>query len=206
MKKITLLIAGFSLALGSYAQTSINCNGCEVVPNASFNNPLNQDKALWDIQLDTDPTATGPALAGVAWTGTEFWVAEWNSNTLYTLSAAGASTGSFTITGVTGTRSITTDGTSMYIGTAGTSIYQINIASKTLTSTISTSVPSCRYLTYDPALNGGSGGFWTGVYGSDMVAVSMTGTTLSTITSGTHGLAGVYGLAHDNYSIGGPFL
>ncbi|PCI99881.1 MAG: hypothetical protein COB15_03590 [Flavobacteriales bacterium] len=206
MKKITLLIAGFSLALGSYAQTSINCNGCEVVPNASFNNPLNQDKALWDIQLDTDPTATGPALAGVAWTGTEFWVAEWNSNTLYTLSAAGASTGSFTITGVTGTRSITTDGTSMYIGTAGTSIYQINIASKTLTSTISTSVPSCRYLTYDPALNGGSGGFWTGAYGSDMVAVSMTGTTLSTITSGTHGLAGVYGLAHDNYSIGGPFL
>jgi hypothetical protein len=206
MKKITLIIAGFSLALASYAQTSSNCNGCEVAPNASFNTPSNQTKALWDIQLDVDPTAIGTALAGVIWTGTEFWVAEWNSGTLYTANAAGASTGTFTIAGVTGTRSITTDGTDIYIGTAGTSIYQINIASKTLTSTITTSVPSCRYLTYDPNLNSSAGGFWTGAYGSDMVAVSMTGATLSTITSATHGLTGVYGLAHDTYSTGGPFL
>ncbi len=206
MKKITLLVAGFAIAISSYAQTNTNCNGCEKAPNLIKSNSSTNQKALWGIQLDVDPTAIGTALAGAAWTGTEFWVAEWNSSTLYTANAAGASTGTFTIAGVSGTRSITTDGTDMYIGTAGTSIYKVNPTTKTLTGTITTSVASCRYVTFDPTLDGGNGGFWCGAYGSDIVAVSMTGTTLSTITSATHGLTGIYGMAHDTYSAGGPFL
>jgi len=169
---------------------------------------LQTQAQLWSVQLDEDPTALGSALAGVAWTGTEFWCAEWNTANIYVADANGnASTpASFTISGVTGTRSITTDGTHMYIGANTSSIYQIDIVTKTLVSTINTSVANCRYLTYDPTLDAGNGGFWTGAYGSDIVSVSMTGTTLSTITSATHGLTGIYGLAFDNYSMGGPFL
>jgi hypothetical protein len=34
----------------------------------------------------------------------------------------------------------------------------------------------------------------------------MSGATLSTISSATHGLTGIYGMAYDNFSTGGPFL
>ncbi len=169
---------------------------------------LQTQAQLWSVQLDSDPTALGAGLAGVAWTGTEFWCAAWNSNTIYTADALGnaGSPASFTIAGVTGTRSITTDGTYMYIGANTSSIYQIDPVTKTLVSTITTTVANCRYLTYDPTLDGGNGGFWAGAYGSDITSVDMNGTTLSTISSATHGLTGIYGMAFDNFSTGGPYL
>lgn len=169
---------------------------------------LQTQAQLWNIQLDTDPTALGSGLAGVAWTGTEFWCAAWNSADIYVADANGnASTpASFTINGVTGTRCITTDGTYMYIGTNTSSIYQVDPITKTLVSTINTSVTNCRYLTFDPTLDSGNGGFWTGAYGSDITAVNMNGITLSTISSGTHGLTGIYGMAYDGFSLGGPYL
>lgn len=163
---------------------------------------------LWNVQLDEDPTALGAGLAGVAWTGTEFWCAAWSSADIYVADVNGnASTpASFTISGVTGTRSITTDGIYMYIGTNTSSIYQVDPITRTLVSTINTSVTNCRYLTYDPTLDAGNGGFWTGAYGSDITSVNMSGTTLSTIISATHGLGGIYGMAFDNFSAGGPYL
>ena len=170
---------------------------------------LQSQAQMWNVQLDVDPTAVfNPAvgLAGAIWTGTEFWCAKWNGADIYTANASGVSTGSFTISGISGTRSFTTDGTYIYIGTAGTSIYKVDPNSKTLLSTISTSVTSCRYVTYDPTLNNGAGGFWTGAYGSEITAVSLTGTTLSTIAAATHGLTGIYGMAYDSYSSGGPYL
>lgn len=169
---------------------------------------LQTQAQLWTVQLDSDPTNLGSALAGVAWTGTEFWCAQWNSADIYVADANGnASTpASFTISGVTGTRSITTDGTYMYIGANTSSIYQVDPVTRTLISTITTTVTNCRYLTYDPTLDGGNGGFWTGAYGSNITAVNMSGTTLSTISSSTHGLTGIYGMAYDGFSTGGPYL
>jgi hypothetical protein len=208
MKKITLLIASFALVFGAYAQTNSSCSTCDVAPNLA-KTTSNYDKALWDIQLDVDPVAAfspNTGLAGIAWTGTEFWVTKWANNVIYTANASGVMTGNFTIAGVTGARSITTDGTDMYIGTATNKIYKINKTTKTLTSTITTSVTSCRYVTYVPTLNSNAGGFMVGEYASAITAVSMTGTTLSTIAPGTHTLTGIYGLAYDPYSTGGPFL
>ena len=170
---------------------------------------LQTQAQLWNVQLNVDPTtvfSSATGLAGTIWTGTEFWCAKWNGADIYTADASGTSTGNFTISGISGTRSLTTDGTHIYIGTASTSIYKVDPTSKTLVSTISTSVANCRYLTYDPTLDGGNGGFWTGQYGTDITAISMTGTTLSTITAATHGLTGIYGMAYDSYSSGGPYL
>lgn len=181
MKKILLSIALFLLVFQSNAQ-------------------------LWSVQLNVNPTTLGTQIAGVGWTGTEFWGAQWNSGVIYTADINGNSTGSFTIAGVTGTRSITTDGTYMYIGANTSAIYQVDPNTKQLISTINTSVANCRYLTYDPTLNNNNGGFWTGAYGSDITAVSMSGATLSTISSSTHGLTAIYGMAFDGFSTGGPFL
>jgi len=169
---------------------------------------LQTQAQLWNVQLNEDPTTLGSGLAGVIWTGTEFWCAAWNSADIYVADANGnlSTPASFTIAGVTGTRSLTTDGSFIYIGANTSAIYQVDITTRTLISTINTSVANCRYLTYDPTLDSGNGGFWTGDYGSDITAVSMSGTTLSTISSGTHGLTGVYGMAFDNYTSGGPYL
>ena len=185
--------------------TRINLDS-EYSPVQSSSNLQILNRAIWTIQLDADPTAIGTSLAGVIWTGTEFWCAKWNSADIYTADASGNLTGNFTISGITGARSFTTDSSHIYIGAAGGSIYKVDPATKTLISTISTSVASCRYVTYDPTLNSNAGGFWTGAYGSDITSVSMTGSTLSTISSATHGLTGIYGMAYDNFSTGGPFL
>ena len=178
----------------------------EYAPSANLSESAITTKALWDVQLDADPTAIATSLAGVMWTGTEFWCAKWNSADIFTADSNGNSTGSFSINGITGTRSMTTDGTHTYIGTAGSEIYKVDPATKTLDTIITTNVNSCRYLTYDPTLNGNAGGFWTGAYGSDITAVDMSGNTLSTISSATHGLSGIYGMAYDDFTIGGPFL
>jgi len=169
---------------------------------------LQAQAQLWNVQLDTDPTVLGSGLAGVIWTGTEFWCAAWNSGDIYVADANGnaLSPASFIISGISGTRSMTTDGTHIYIGTAATSIYKVDPITKTLISTINTSIPACRYLTYDPTLDNGNGGFWTGAYASDIVAVSMAGATLLSISAATHGLSGIYGMAFDGYSTGGPYL
>ncbi|MCB0402955.1 MAG: T9SS type A sorting domain-containing protein [Flavobacteriales bacterium] len=169
-------------------------------------NQLHSDKALWTVQLDADPTSIGTGLAAVVWTGTEFWVAEWSSNVMYTANQFGASTGTFTITGLTGTRCFTTDGTNIYAGNNSSTIYVINPSTKAVTSTISTSVTNIRWCAYDPTLNGNNGGFHVGTWGTAITQVSMTGTTLGSISAATHGLTGMYGMAYDPYSTGGPYL
>jgi len=162
---------------------------------------------LWDVQLNANPvTAGGTATAGVYWTGTEFWMAQWNSAVIFTADAAGAPTGQFTIAGITGARSFTTDGTSVFVGAATGQIFEVDPVTKTLTSTINTAVPVVRYVTYDPNLNSGAGGFWAGDFNTDITAVDMTGTTLSTIAAATHGLMGIYGMSWDNSMSTGPHL
>ena len=218
MKKIYVSIFTLSLIIfngigqnnvitsnNSLIKSRTNLNS-EYAPVQSASNLQSTNKAMWTIQLDVDPTTLGVSLAGVMWTGTEFWCAKWNSADIYTADSSGTLTGNFTIPGVSGARSFTTDSTHIYIGAAGGSIYKIDPVTRTLVSTISTSVASCRYVTYDPTLNSNAGGFWTGAYGSDITAVSMTGTTLSTISSATHGLTGIYGMAYDNFSNSGPSL
>ena len=110
MKKILLSITLFLLVFQSNAQ-------------------------LWSVQLNVNPTTLGTQIAGVGWTGTEFWGAQWNSGVIYTADINGNSTGSFTIAGVTGTRSITTDGIYMYIGANTSAIYQVDPNTKQLIST-----------------------------------------------------------------------
>ena len=201
IKNLQIIMSLLVVSTTCFAQQ----NNSEAAPFPSSTTALEQ-RALWTIQLDVDPKPIALGLAGALWTGTEFWLSKWGNDSIFTANAAGSMISSFTIPGITGTRSITTNGTSIYIGANTTSIFQVDPATKTIISTITTAVTNCRYVTYDPTLNAGAGGFWTGSYGSDITAVSMTGATLSTISAATHGLTGIYGMAYDSYSAGGPYL
>ena len=138
---IVLTLLNFVEAQHESNQTSfaIFNPASEYAPSANLSESAITTKALWDIQLDADPTAIATSLAGVMWTGTEFWCAKWNSADIFTADSNGNSTGSFAINGITGTRSMTTDGTHTYIGTAGSEIYKVDPSTKTLDTIISVS-------------------------------------------------------------------
>lgn len=168
--------------------------------------------AQWDQQFNFDiSTELGYfANAGAFWTGTEFWVSKWNSDTIASLDINGNQTSIFTIPGISGVRSITTDGTDLFLGGAADTVYRVNPATKTLISKIPISGAAAnigaRFLTYDPTLDGGNGGFYIGNFTSPIGVISKTGATLNTIATATHGRVGMYGAAYDPISTGGPYL
>ncbi|MFK8036795.1 MAG: T9SS type A sorting domain-containing protein [Crocinitomicaceae bacterium] len=201
-----LFVSAFMACTGvSFAQSA------EMSPDAGTF-VASDDRAQFDVQYQYNIGATGSigqqALAGIALINNEFIVSQWNTDSMWVLNFDGTRKAGFVVQGVTGIRSITYDGTSVYMGGAGTSIYQVDPSDWSLINVINittTSNAESRMCTYDETLDGGNGGFWIGDFGSDIASVSMTGAELSVIPSATHGLA-TYGGAFDNYSPDGPWL
>lgn len=205
IKKLQLL----SMAL-VVSMITANAQIAEVGPTGVTPNPPSE--ALFDLLYTIDIGSTGSigadGQAGVIFFGDQYWVSAWASDLIHVLDNTGAFVETFTIPGVTGTRSFTTDGTNIYIGGGSTQIYVVDPVLRILTNTINISTGSdaeARMCTYDPTLAGGAGGFWIGDFSSDIASVAMNGTELSVIPAATHGTV-IYGGAIDNVSPGGPFL
>lgn len=210
MKKT--IIATFAACLAVFATAQ-----SDIAPQANKNAALTQKtvtvplKAQWDLQTSfnvTDSTAGSVGWAAIAYFNNEIWASKWQSDTLARFNTNGTLIQKFLISGLTGTRSITTDGTYLYIGNNTNTIYRVDPATATLAPPhiTSASVSTSRFLTYDATLNSGAGGFWTGNFNTDIDAISMSGTLLSSIPAATHTLTGMYGAAVDNSSTGGPYL
>jgi hypothetical protein len=170
-------------------------------PNRSLKNPYYNIEAIWDVLLNFDVTALSGAAgnAGAEWDGTYFYSTRWGSNLIHKYNATGTTmVEQFSIPGVTGLRDLAFDGTYMYGGAAGNTIYQMDFVSKTLIGTIPSPV-AVRFIAYDQAADA----FWVGNWTDPATLVSRTGTTLATITTG---LIAQYGAAYDNVSAGGPYL
>jgi hypothetical protein len=205
MKKLQLLFMALILSV-----ISVNAQTEEVGPYSS--QPVSQENALFDLLFTVDIGANIGAAsnAGVIFINNQYWVATWNADTIHVLDVTGAFVETFTVAGLTGTRSMTTDGTSVFMGTAGTDIYRVDPVTRLLQGTIPI-LPggghdaTARMCSYDATLDGGNGGFWVGNFSSDIASVSMFGATLSFIPSATHGTT-MYGGSIDNISPGGPFL
>jgi Secretion system C-terminal sorting domain len=193
-------------------------NLSEFIPNATPDGGISMPPStasLWDIQLIAmlDSNVAGNSgFAAVAWTGTEWWVAKWNKDSLFVLSPNGTLISGFKIPGVgaptSGVRSITTDGTFLYMADNTMIVKKVDPVTKLVVSTINMSAVgfNSRAITYSPLTNGGAGGFWISNFGTPIVEVDLTGTVLNSIPLTTHTLVGVYGIALDTLSYGGPFL
>jgi len=166
-------------------------------------------EALWDIQFNYDANAvTGAAgNAGAIYIESlnEFWTSRWAANNLHRWTSAGTLIEQFTITSVTGVRSLTSDGTLIYAGVNTTTIQVIDPITRTRVGTI-TAPQSVRYLAYDPTADGGNGGLWLGNFTTNLQLVSLTGTVLTTHPYAGLGVTSIYGAAWDGYSAGGPYL
>jgi len=163
----------------------------------------------WSIEFNWDATSAtgGGGNAGVVFIPTldEFWTSRWNSNAIHRWGPDGSLIGSFTVTGVTGVRGMTFDGTNIYASTAGTTIQIINPGTRTKVGTL-TSPVTVRYVAFDPWADAGNGGFWVGDFGTNPTLISRSGNTLRSLSYGSLGSVANYGAAYDNVSSGGPYL
>ena len=208
MKKLQLLL--LALVMGMF---SMNAQTQDVSPVSTQSTATNNsNEALFDLLYILDIGANGSiganGNAGVMYINGQYWVSAWASDLIHILDTSGAFVETISIPGITGTRSMSTDGTNLFIGAAGLQIYVVDPVTRTLTNTINVTTASdasARMVTYDPMLDGGLGGFWIGNFGSDIASVNMIGIELSVIPAAVHNTV-IYGGAIDNISPGGPFL
>lgn len=208
MKKIYFFVLSAFVATCASAQTELQDKAPYVKPD--FYIP---SKASFDVHFSFSPQYPnngGPivGLAGCMYFGGQYWATKWAGDSIIRFDGTGAYVDALVIPGLSATRALTTDGSMLYASTNTSTIYRIDPASNTLnpphiTSSTSFGVRSC---TYSGALDGGNGGFWVSNFGSDVVAISMTGATLSTIPAATHAITGMYGMAVDEVTPGGPYL
>ena len=205
MKKLLLFIMVVSVGL-----FTANAQSPEVGPASDA--PNGQQDALFDVLFIADVGANGEVgangLAGILFLNNEIWISAWATDLIHVLDNAANFVETFTIPGLSGTRSFSTDGTNVYIGTGSVFIFEVDHATRMVTNVIDVTTGSdaeARMVTYDETLDGGSGGFWIGDFGSDIASLDMAGNELSVIPSATHGTV-IYGGAIDNVSPGGPFL
>jgi hypothetical protein len=175
----------------------------------------NTVNALFTIQFDFFPDSIVPTIGcvGVVNTGTQLWISRWSSNTIFSFDYTGTFIDSFAVAGVTGTRSMTFDGTYVYLATNTQTLKKVNPVTRAVVSTINlplltgSTLTNTRWATYDATLNSGAGGFWIGNYSTDILSVSMTGTLLSgSLPAANHLLGAMYGAVVDNVTAGGPYI
>jgi hypothetical protein len=223
LTKVSAMLKGFGLAMalglctttGLYAQ-ELNLGGLAPVTDPSVEaapglvtegNPTPDDiTALWAIQKDINITANASSVgcAGGLYLNHKFWVTKWQSDTVMQFDVNGNLLSKFTIAGLTGIRSLTTDGHYVYAGNNTNTIYRIDSALHVLfpPHITSASANATRHLSYDPTIPG----FWTGNFGTDIDAINMSGAVVNSIPASSHGLTAMYGSAYDGYTTGGPYL
>lgn len=208
MKKPFTLVAA-ALTCVSVAAQSPNIPTAEYAPISQGNNQNPTPQSPWQVLFSYDITSAGLGTgnAGVVPFATNFWVSKWASDTISIVTAAGTLSSQFTVAGVSGIRSMTTDGSFIYAGTNTADIKKIDPVTHTLVTTISVpAVPNVRYCTYDATANSNAGGFWVGSWATDFNLVDMSGNFITSVAASSHALTATYGLAFDNTSPGGPYL
>lgn len=178
---------------GATAQTMLSSTDyCPMTASISGN----PTRSAWDLLSSFNTENAGEQ--GIATDGNYIYTCFWNTAGQFgKYDLDGNFIESFTIAGVGGIRDLTYDGTYFYGGAGSSDLYQIDMASQSLVSTISTQVSAIRHCSYDPQSNG----FWVGNW-SDLYLVDRNG---NIVVTGPE-VANAYGSAYDGYSAGGPFL
>ncbi|OFY49175.1 MAG: hypothetical protein A2W85_17160 [Bacteroidetes bacterium GWF2_41_31] len=154
---------------------------------------------LWDIThgFDMDEPSGLSGLVGAETNGYYIYSSRWDSDTIVKFYETGLFLEAFTIPGVSNLCDLAYDGTYIYGSDASNIVYEMDFINKSLVSTISAPV-NVRAIAYD-AINDG---FWANDWSSDLTLFDRNGTVLQTISN----VPGIYGLAWDGGTDGGPYL
>ncbi len=205
MKKILLHFAIVALPLFVAAgQADIapaaNSMASQSLMRQGPSTPPNTPNALFDLEFNYSLGRGG--FAGITWLYSELWISKWQSDSLFTVDkATGAITSNFFIPGIDSVRGMTFDGTNVYMANNSDTIYKIDTLTKAIVSTIICPVLA-RGIAYDSANNA----LWIGNFQSDLVEIDMSGNVINQIFLGTHNLTGIYSIAYDPYTSGGPYI
>ena len=186
--------------------------------NQSIDDHISQKPGLapenmWDLQFLFRPadSIVGVddirSLAGVVYTGTEFWVSSWFSDTLIRLDGNGSFIEFVTFSNFSAVRSMTWDGNLIYMANNSTLIRGVDPTTKQVVNTIALSGGiTARFAAFDSLADNGNGGFYVGNFGTNIYLVDMNGQPLDTIPYSNHNRMTIYGAVVDHISPGGPFL
>jgi Secretion system C-terminal sorting domain len=220
---LSIIYAQNDIQLNSPQSPSIEYQGAEMdatlketvkYPKYHFINP-NQPETMFDVQFILRPNdsllyGSPRRTYGVLWTGTEFWMAQWTSDTIVRFNQNGNRLGFLKVenlpvtTGNRGVRGLTTEGTNIWAVNFSDSILRLDPATGQILQKIGGPViGGLRFVTWDPTEGGG---FWVGGFSSDLYKISKTGAVIRTIPRSVHGLLSMAGAAYDSVSVGGPYL
>ena len=139
-----LIIVCLFFSVSIFAQHD-DAERAPTMSNVESNYAQGMPEAMWDLQFSyavQDSLSGTGALAGAVFFNGEFWASQWNSDSLFRFDASGQVIERFTINNLSGTRAITWDGTSLWMGNASTTIYEVNPISKTVLSQITVPLSS----------------------------------------------------------------
>ncbi len=183
-----------------------------IVRTASPNRP----EAMFDVQFILRPNDSLPAgiakrTYAVLWTGTEFWMGQWTSDSIARFTKDGKLLGFLrtanlpATTGNVGIRGFTMENGNIWAVNTSNIIMRLNPTTGAIMEniTIPAILAGARFATWDPTEGGG---FWVGNYATDLYKVNKSGVIIRTIPRGTHGLILMCGAAYDSVSVGGPYL
>ena len=169
-------------------------------PNVFYDNNRLSNLAPWDLLAVIDIGATGQTAAngnsGAEFDGTYLYSTRWASNLIHRYDITGTLVEEFSIAGVSGLRDLGFDGTYMYGGATGGTIYQMDFTTKTLIGTITGSF-QCRAIAYDSDQDL----FYVKNWGDPCWVVNRQGQIVNQFDLVT--TVSTYGLAYDP---SGPFL
>lgn len=178
---------------------NISASAEDFIPKTTFTytNPHFSD---WNLLRSFNTLEGGHY--GVATDGQYIYTSNWRSDMPYSFcqhDIYGNYYQDFNISGVSGIRDLTYDGTYFYGGASGSELYQIDLANKTLVSTINTEVSEIRHCSYDPV----NDAFWVGGW-DDLQLVNRAGQIITSVDNSS--LVTITGTVYDPYSEGGPYL
>ncbi len=220
---LSIVYAQSEIELNSPISPSLDYKGMEIdaslkksieSPRQHLGSP-NAPEAMFDVQFKIYPNDS--LLPGslkrtyaVLWTGAEFWMGQWTSDTIVRFNQSGSRLGALkvenlpTTTGNRGVRGFTIEGANIWAVNFSDSILRLDPTTGQILQKISGPViGGLRFATWDPTEGGG---FWVGGFSSDLYKISKTGAVIRTIPRSVHGLLSMAGAAYDSVSIGGPYL
>ena len=176
----------------------------------------NRPEAMFDVQFVLRPNDSLPAgiskrSYSVLWTGTEFWMGQWTSDSIARFTKEGKLLGFLrtanlpATTGNVGIRGLTMEGTNIWATNTSNILMRLDRTTGAIveTITIPAILAGARFASWDPTEGGG---FWVGNYATDLYKVNKLGVITKTIPRGVHGLILMCGAAYDSVSVGGPYL
>ncbi|MDT3696840.1 MAG: T9SS type A sorting domain-containing protein [Ignavibacterium sp.] len=204
----------FVLFIGGTIFSQQSLQNREIAPNLSgvkIESPIPVTEATWDVEFDYDATVvTGAAgNAGAIYIPTlgKFWTTRWATAVAHQWNSDGTLDVQFNLP-FTGTRGMAFDGQFIYCSINTSTVQIVDPVTKSLIGTIPVNAApnGARSIAYNPDGDGGLGSIIVGNWTSpnlNFYEFSMSGALLRTIAST---VTGVYGIAYDNWSVGGPFL